>query len=353
MIKKKYNWESIINNDTSRLEQKMKYENISVIIPVYNEEKTISGCLRALINQDYPMQNYEIIVVNDGSTDGTLREIRKKQKESKEKKVTLRIINLEKNGGRVIARETGAKNARNDLLLFTDSRCIANKDVLTVTSKLNYQPIVGNAVTDPNRSVFDRFFWLIRKKLYSSHFGEKITPTYITKKNFDNMRKGTTIFICEKKLFLSFQDNNKYASDDIKLLWNIVKKKKILKHPDIKVSYLSRTSIKGEIKHTFERGPKFVDYYLNPRKKRFWLFILLPLMAFVLFLSLIIVTFVYYLFWILAIVLILVIVSLWIAENMRDFFIVFFFLPIIAASFELGIVKGLIIKLNHKLWYSK
>ena len=42
---------------------------ISIIVPVYNGEKYIGRCLRSLLNQTYGKEKYEIIVVNDGSTD--------------------------------------------------------------------------------------------------------------------------------------------------------------------------------------------------------------------------------------------------------------------------------------------
>ena len=48
---------------------KKKTKLISVIIPVYNQEKYISRCLRSLIEQSFPIDQYEIIVINDCSTD--------------------------------------------------------------------------------------------------------------------------------------------------------------------------------------------------------------------------------------------------------------------------------------------
>lgn len=138
---------------------------ISIIIPVYNEQKLIKKCLDALINQNYPKGNYEVIVVNDGSTDDTLEVIKRKQKEAKEKNVEMRTVNLGKNQGRAIARETGAKNAKYNNLLFIDSRCIADKNVLKNIENINYQPIIGNPIIDWERSALDRFNWLIRKKI--------------------------------------------------------------------------------------------------------------------------------------------------------------------------------------------
>jgi len=49
----------------------MKEKLVSVIVPAYNQEKYIGRCLRSLLNQSLSQLNYEIIIVNDGSTDRT------------------------------------------------------------------------------------------------------------------------------------------------------------------------------------------------------------------------------------------------------------------------------------------
>jgi glycosyltransferase involved in cell wall biosynthesis len=52
-----------------------KKENlISVIIPMYNAEKTLDRCLGSILNQSY--SNLEIIIVNDGSTDGSVQKVK-------------------------------------------------------------------------------------------------------------------------------------------------------------------------------------------------------------------------------------------------------------------------------------
>ena len=48
-----------------------KKPKLSVIIPVFNQEKYLGRCLRSLLNQTLPKNEYEIIVINDGSTDKT------------------------------------------------------------------------------------------------------------------------------------------------------------------------------------------------------------------------------------------------------------------------------------------
>ena len=53
---------------------------VSVIIPVFNSEKFIGRCLRSLNNQSLKKKNYEVIIINDGSNDKTLSEIKKYKK---------------------------------------------------------------------------------------------------------------------------------------------------------------------------------------------------------------------------------------------------------------------------------
>lgn len=324
---------------------------ISAVIPVYNEERVIKRCLDALVNQNYPKKDYEIVVVDDGSTDNTLRAIKRQQAEAKEKGVAIKIINLKKNRGRIIARETGAEKAKYNNLLFIDARCIAKKSVLSNIKKINYQPIIANTIINYNRSYLDRFNYLFRKRLYSPYFGQSFRPVFITKNNFDKIPKGTGIFFCDKKLFFSsrLKNKGKNASDDPKLLWNIVQKKKILKHPDIKISHLSRTSLQQALIKVYKKAPRFVDFYLTPKRGRFWLLIFLPIFISIFTIALILLNLTYFLHWLGILALIWIFASLWIAENAKDFFIMMGLLPAIGLSFELGILKGLFLKLCGKI----
>lgn len=87
---------------------------ISVIIPIYNVEKYLRNCIDTVINQTY--SNIEIILVNDGSTDSSLKICN----EYKEKDNRITIINKE-NGGVSDARNAGLKNAHGKYICFVDS----------------------------------------------------------------------------------------------------------------------------------------------------------------------------------------------------------------------------------------
>lgn len=108
---------------------------VSVIVPVYNGEKDIANCLKALINQNYPKENYEIIVVNDGSTDNTSKVVKKFKK--------VKLIQQEHKGP-ASARNLGAKYAKGEILLFTDSDCIPDKNwIKNMVEPFKDKAIVG------------------------------------------------------------------------------------------------------------------------------------------------------------------------------------------------------------------
>ncbi len=89
---------------------------LSIIIPVYNVEKYISKCLESCLRQDISTENYEIIVVNDGTVDHSIAIVEGYMK----KHVNVRLVNRD-NGGLSAARNTGLEAATGDFVWFVDS----------------------------------------------------------------------------------------------------------------------------------------------------------------------------------------------------------------------------------------
>lgn len=119
-------------------------EKISIIIPAYNCEKTIGRCLQAALTAAGNFRNtpslrangrqVEIIVVDDGSTDGTKSEVLKYP--------TVKYF-YQDNSGPAGARNRGAAEAAGDILFFTDSDCLPGGDWLELMVPHFYKPGVA------------------------------------------------------------------------------------------------------------------------------------------------------------------------------------------------------------------
>ena len=100
---------------------------VTIIIPCFNEEAWIGRTIRSCVNQDYPIDKIEILVVDDCSTDGSVEQIQKTiqelEQDNRRFKISerVRLIVQEKNGGKREALSTGALQAKHELLVFVDS----------------------------------------------------------------------------------------------------------------------------------------------------------------------------------------------------------------------------------------
>jgi|GEM_PF-622836 len=97
------------------------YPFVSVIVPVLNGEVTIRECLQSLLAQDYPIDRYEVVVVDNGSQDKTC-EIVSAAKDS-------RVVFLQewRKRSSYAARNLGIEKAKGSILVFTDADCVADK----------------------------------------------------------------------------------------------------------------------------------------------------------------------------------------------------------------------------------
>jgi glycosyltransferase AglE len=95
---------------------------VSVIVPVYNGEKTVEALIRSLLLLDYPRDRLEIILVDNGSTDSTVSIARRHP-------VTVLVEDSVRSS--YAARNLGLRHARHDLVAFTDADCVVDAQWLT------------------------------------------------------------------------------------------------------------------------------------------------------------------------------------------------------------------------------
>lgn len=306
---------------------------ISIIVPAYKAEATIRDCLNALLNQDYPKEDYEIIVVcNKESPDDTNKIV----KSYPVKMVELDARDLSGYLAKLKARELGVDNAKYDLLLFTDADCVPKNDWLKSIRAANYQPLIGHTVNDKNRSEVDKFLYLLRKKVYP----RIDKPIYLDEENFNKLPKGTDNFFCSKELFLksSPKSDDLFVSDDIALFKNIIKEKKILVHPSPTVIHLERTEKGALFKQWHNRGRAFSGFYLakggaHHTKYIAGLFIMTLLLLIGIYYPLMFI----YLFILIFIASILI--SIYFSGGASDFHVFYEYMVITGTAFILGVLR--------------
>ncbi len=111
---------------------------VSILLPVYNEEKLIKKTINSLISLDYPKDKYEIIIIDDGSTDKTPEKLKSFGKK-------IRYIRIKHFGNAAHAKNVGLKYAKGDFIATMDSDSFVEKDVLKKMLSLFNDKYVGAA----------------------------------------------------------------------------------------------------------------------------------------------------------------------------------------------------------------
>jgi len=110
-------------------ENRINLPKVSIIFPAYNSEKNISNLITSLLQQDYPKNLMEIVVIDNNSTDRTREMV---------KRFSVKLLEEKKIQSSYAARNKGIENAKNEILAFIDSDCIATKEWL----KEGVRPII-------------------------------------------------------------------------------------------------------------------------------------------------------------------------------------------------------------------
>ena len=127
---------------------------LSIIIPAYNAEKYIKRCVESCLLQDIPISEYELIIINDGSTDNTGQIL---------DQLTKRYSNIttytQKNSGPSIARNLGIQKATGDYIWFIDADdsiepyCLKKIHKTIIHNKLDSLGILWDLIDEKGRSL--------------------------------------------------------------------------------------------------------------------------------------------------------------------------------------------------------
>ena len=101
----------------------MKHPTISIIIPVYNQAKWVQRCIRSLLNQNFKRDKYEIIIIDDASTDNSINMLKKFENE-------IILIKHKSNLGLPSALNTGIKSSQGGYIVRVDADDYVNENFL-------------------------------------------------------------------------------------------------------------------------------------------------------------------------------------------------------------------------------
>jgi glycosyltransferase involved in cell wall biosynthesis len=255
---------------------------LSVVIPVYNAEIWMKPTLEKLWASlsKTKWKAIEIIVVDDGSSDGTAAA-------ASDVKIGIKVnLIVQKNAGRYLARKTGLDAATGDYVFFIDSRVFADPGSFQyLVSQMNKNPDAviwnGHVEVDRKGNPFARFWHTVTFIAWRKYMANPRLVHYGID-DFDYYPKGTTCFLAPRDIWLraysQFKTNYadlKNANDDSSLIRYMVTEADIYIAPEFVFTYHSRSTLKAFIKHTSHRGVVFVDGFFKPGTRYYY-----PLMAY-------------------------------------------------------------------------
>jgi GT2 family glycosyltransferase len=238
----------------------------SVVVPTYNRSQNLKKALISVLNQNIKPDRYEIIVVDDGSDDATRDVVLDLKRLFPDR--AIRYF-YQENGGPAKARNKGIKEARGDIIFFTDDDCIAPSDWMeTLLDALARHPDAAGAggwIVPPDgeleRSATARFFYYhvffpnssygLQRKLYEIKSNHPLMIQDVFAYNTAN--------ICFRKKILNkvggFREVFRAASsEDYDLAFRIVLAGYPLVYIPFHVAHSLDMSLGGFIKHQIRRG---------------------------------------------------------------------------------------------------
>jgi len=232
----------------------MKNPKISVIIPVYNGEKTLRQCLNSVLDQTY--NNYEVIVVDNNSTDSTKGIIQEFEKNNKKIKYV-----FEPEKGRGAARNKGVTQSKGDIIAMTDSDCVVPRNWLEELTKPlrkeNEEVVMGF-----EENLIDNY-WGRNIRLANHNFIKKVLHGryigHIDTKNF-----AIKSILIRKLMF----DSALMALEDFDLYLRLKKVANIRFIPSLKVKHNYKDSFNHFFKSCFNRGYWAYRIYQKHKKDK-------------------------------------------------------------------------------------
>jgi biofilm PGA synthesis N-glycosyltransferase PgaC len=193
------------------------YPDVTILVAAYNEAPSIKETLLSLINQDY-LGLINITVINDGSSDATLDEVKKLQVNHP----TLKLIDLGSNGGKAAALNVGLKDSSTDLIITVDGDCWIKSDgVGHLVNRYLSDPVGTKAVAGAILIRNSRENWITKAQEWDYFLGIAAI------KRIQSLFQGTLVAqgafsLYERASLIEVGGWPKTVGEDIVLTWKIL-----------------------------------------------------------------------------------------------------------------------------------
>lgn len=219
----------------------MKDQKISVVIPVYNGEKTLARCLDSVLHQTY--EDYEVIVVNNNSTDRTQDIIKGFQAIWGEK---VKYV-FEGHRSRGAARNFGIKAAGGEIIAMTDSDCVVPAEWLFELTK----PIIfenETAVVGFGEDLINNYWTKNIQRSNWKHISRGFSGKYAS--HIDTQNLAIKASVLKKLMF----DSHMESLEDFDLFLRLRKIANIRFLPSLRVGHDHKNSLAKAASINFNRG---------------------------------------------------------------------------------------------------
>ncbi len=192
---------------------------LSIIIPLYNKEQTIFNTLKAVLEQ--PFKDYEILIIDDGSTDKSLERVRS-LRDSR-----IRVVS-KTNGGPSSARNVGIKEAVGKYVYFIDADDTLLPDALST---------IANTIRKNSKFNIFTFNFYIKDKnrrfLYSDNYCNGIVKTPFLRWLLKSFFANPGSFVCKNVLLKHYQFVEQHRRyEDVEFFFKIIRENTIFANPD-------------------------------------------------------------------------------------------------------------------------
>lgn len=193
-------------------------KDITVIIPIYNCEEYLEECLDSILNQTYPVDKIDVIMINDGTKDNSTKICNKYSK-----KYGWTFINRKENRGLSYTRNEGLKNSSTKYIMFLDSDDVLSNDAIEILLKS-----IRETDSDLVISKLNSF----NSKGEYGYYSDKYLKNEYVGNIFDNKKLLNCISVCAKVYRKSLLNNlyfleGKYHEDNYFSIIVFLRSKKI------------------------------------------------------------------------------------------------------------------------------